>query len=188
MDPTEKDTIKSAIELLIEEIDTNIINLNDAIEAAIKDQDYESSKKISEEAIQLKGFKNKVISLDKDWDNLSSGKSIEKSARRRKKFKRGLKTPENEYYIPILSSIHELGGQGQINEILNKVYVKMKDILNDYDMKGLPKNPGIKRWYNTACWCRSAMVQEGFLSNDSPRGIWMITDKGNDYLSKNLSS
>lgn len=64
----------------------------------------------------------------------------------------------------------------------------MKNTLNDYDKQGLPKNPGIKRWHNTACWCKYSMVIEGLLSNDSPRGIWEITDKGKNFLMQKLSS
>ena len=189
MDQIDKDTIKSAIELLLEEIENNIDRLNKSIETAAKDQDYERTKIISDEAIKLKSFKNNAESLQKDWQNFISGKFMVKETKKiTKKFKRGLKTPESDYCIPILSCLTDLGGEAEVNIVLEKLFGKMKDRLNDYDLKGLPTNPNIKRWNNTARWCRGAMVRDGLLSTDSPRGVWKITDKGREYLDNHIKN
>lgn len=189
MDQVEKDTIKSIIELLLEKIENNIDRLNKSIETTAEHQDYEKTKTVSEKAIRLKTFKNNAESLQKDWQNFISGKFIVKETKKiTKKLKKGLKTPEGEYYLPILSSLNDLGGEAKVNIALEKVFEKMKDRLNDYDLKGLPTNPSIKRWNNTARWCRGAMVEQGLLSGDSPRGIWKIADKGKEYLDNHTKS
>lgn len=35
---------------------------------------------------------------------------------------------------------------------------------------------------NTAQWARNSMVKEGLMASDSPRGIWEITDEGEQWL------
>ena len=44
------------------------------------------------------------------------------------------------------------------------------------------ETPGLPRWRNTAQWARNAMVKEGLLASDSPRGVWEITAEGKQWL------
>jgi len=183
--PTEVN-IKSAISILLDEIENSIKELNKSLNTAALNYEYDKAIKISEKAKLLREFKNKAMLLKEDWNKIIIGKSIIKSSRKStRKLRRGLKTPERDYYIPILQSIIALGGEGEASEILEKVYELMKDNLKPYDLEGLNTNPLIIRWNNTARWCRAAMVKEGLLTPDSPRGIWRITDKGKEYLDKN---
>ena len=99
----------------------------------------------------------------------------------RQKIKKGFKTPESQYKIPILQALIELGGRGEVNDILVKVYEKMKDILKPIDLQDLPSGTDF-RWRNTARWARNTMINEGLLRKDSPRGVWEITEKGLNYL------
>ncbi len=103
------------------------------------------------------------------------------------KLKRGLRTSEDAFRIPILEALVELGGSASMSQVLELVEKKMKDRLNEYDYQILPSNNTI-RWKNTAQWCRNTMVQEGLLKSDSPRGIWEITEKGVEYLKKEKAS
>ena len=41
---------------------------------------------------------------------------------------RGQKTPQSAYYQPILEAIYELGGSGSVDEVLEIVEKKMKDL------------------------------------------------------------
>ena len=121
----------------------------------------------------------------KDQDGHDINK-IKGTGQIRQKIKKGLKTPESQYRIPILQVLTELGGQGRINEILERVYEKMEDILNKVDLELLPSGTD-SRWRNTACWERDTMVKEGLIKKDSPRGIWEITEKGKIYLKEHLN-
>ena len=49
--------------------------------------------------------------------------------------KKGLKTHEREYYIPILEVLVELGSSEEKEVVLGWVYQKMQGILNEFDMK-----------------------------------------------------
>lgn len=75
-----------------------------------------------------------------------------------------------------------LGSSAPIDKVLELVYEKMKDRLNEYDLQPLPSSPKQSRWRNTAQWCRKTMVSEGLLKPDSPRGVWEITDAGREQV------
>lgn len=99
----------------------------------------------------------------------------------KQKIKKGLRTHQSQYRIPILQVLTDLGGRGNVNEILERVYEKMKDVLNEVDLG--KTSSGVVRWRNACMWKRNTMVhEEGLLRNDSSRGIWEITEKGRNYL------
>ncbi len=105
--------------------------------------------------------------------------------RRRRRGPRGAvnKTPQRAYRVPILEALERLGGRGRVREVLNIVYEKMKDRLTEDDVKPLPSGSEI-RWANTAMWERKWMVNNGLLRDDSPTGVWEMTDKGRAYLER----
>jgi hypothetical protein len=92
-----------------------------------------------------------------------------------------MKTSQEEYVIPILKAIEQLGGRGRSREVLDIVYETMKSIFNSIDLEKLPSGSDI-RWRNTARWARNTMVNQDLLKNDSTRGIWEISEKGKNYL------
>lgn len=97
--------------------------------------------------------------------------------------KRGTITPQKEYYLPILEALVELGGKGRVSEVLGIVFNKMKNELTSDDLKEVPSGKDI-RWENAAKWARWWLVNNGYLSNKSPYGIWEITTAGQKYLEK----
>lgn len=99
----------------------------------------------------------------------------------------GKPTPEREYRIPILEALIETGGKGMVRDILEKVGAKMKDKLTKIDYEKLPSGAYV-RWKNYAMWERLNMIHDGLLKKGSPRGIWEITDKGQEYFIKRLES
>jgi len=87
---------------------------------------------------------------------------------------RGLRTPMGDYYQPILQALNESGGSAKVNDVLERVEQLMKDVLREVDYEPLASD-GMLRWRKTAQWARDAMVREGLLKSNSPRGIWEIT-------------
>ncbi|MCS7192255.1 MAG: winged helix-turn-helix domain-containing protein, partial [Armatimonadetes bacterium] len=85
------------------------------------------------------------------------------------------------YRVSILEALEQLGGRGSVQEVLKIVYDKMKERFTEDDLKPLPLG-NETRWSNTARWERWEMVREGLLRDDSPIGIWEITEKGREYL------
>jgi hypothetical protein len=93
----------------------------------------------------------------------------------------GIKTPQDNYRLPILRALVEMGGKGRTGIVLDRVGEMMADILNDFDRDRLPKQHDF-RWRNTAMWERLEMVKDGYLSNRTPNGTWEITEEGRKYL------
>jgi restriction system protein len=75
-----------------------------------------------------------------------------------------------------------------MKNILELVHDKMRNILNRYDYEALSSDPKLIRWKNTAQWTRYSMVNEGLLANNSPQGIWEITEKGRKFYEENKQS
>jgi hypothetical protein len=67
-------------------------------------------------------------------------------------------------------------------QVLGIVGAMMRGQLQDVGSQPLMSEPGKPRWYNTAQWARNAMVIQGLLRNDSPRGTWEVTEEGLQYL------
>jgi len=89
----------------------------------------------------------------------------------------GIKTPQEQYRLPILQALVEMGGKARTGRVLDRVGELMAGILNDFDRERLPQGRQI-RWRNTAMWERLNMVKEGLLSDQSPNGTWEITEAG----------
>ena len=76
----------------------------------------------------------------------------------------------------------ELGGEAGPQEVIKWVQTQMKDQLKSVDYEALPSNPNVPRWCNLVMWERQNMKAEGLLRDDSPRGIWAISETGRQYL------
>ena len=185
-----KNDVNSAFEILLEEIETLVESLNNEGDAAFKKQNYDKAKKVIEDAARITAFREKIRGLQKEWRHIHKGKVriMRKGRQNYGKLKKGLRTTEDEFRIPILKSLVEMGGKGEMRKVLEKVYSKMKGRLNRYDMDCLSSNSTQKRWENTVQWCRNTMVMEGLLSSNSPRGIWEITAKGRNLFTNKVKN
>ena len=94
----------------------------------------------------------------------------------------GLRTPESAFVIPILTTLEEFGGSGQVQAILDRVGKVLAHLLNEYDRSTLKSDPKKPRWQNTAAFARQSMVNGGLLKKGSPHGTWEITEKGRKHL------
>ncbi len=95
----------------------------------------------------------------------------------RKRLPRGMRTPKSVFFRPILKTLVELGGAGQVHQILRGVHRRMAGVLREVDNEHLAstKRP---RWETTARFARLMLVDSGMLKKRSPRGIWEITEQG----------
>jgi len=99
---------------------------------------------------------------------------------------RGICTPEKAYKLPILKALQELGGSGTTNDVLKRVKKLMKGVLKLVDYQNYENKQGFiePRWSKRAKWVRYRLMQEGLVKNDSPRGLWEISEAGLQYLAK----
>jgi Mrr N-terminal domain len=88
--------------------------------------------------------------------------------------------PEADYWRPILQLLDEAGGRARGGEIIDALKPLVWDKLTDADKDTL--SIGEVRWRNRARFARLRMKELGYISDQSPRGIWEITDAGREYL------
>jgi len=179
----------AAFEMLLEEIETEINFINSVGSKSFEKRDYDRAKEALEQAARLTAFRDKTAGLKKEWESFTQieidEEDVEAAQIQRQnlgRLQRGMRTPEEAYYVPILQVLTEMGGSGKVATVLDKVGVKMKHTLKKWDYDPLTANPDNLRWRNAAQWARNSMVNEGLLKNDSPRGIWEMSDKGRAHI------
>jgi hypothetical protein len=158
--------------------------VNSVGSTAFETRDYERAQDALTRAGVLTAFRDRISAMRQEWNELDKeGERHEDEAARRErrnvgKLRKGLRTPEESYYRPILESLVALGGKGRIGDVLELVYARMKEVLNEHDHQPLRSDPDMPRWRNAAQWARNSMVKDGLLRPDSPRGEWEITESG----------
>jgi hypothetical protein len=182
----ERNEVSAAFEIVLEEIETVVDSLNQDGAGAFQKGDYDTAKGLIEIATRLAEFRSKVRNLQKEWDNIFSARVASRRGKRRHlaRLRRGLRTSEDAFRRPILETLVAMDGSASVDKVLDQVGEKTKAILNEYDCQPLPSYPSTVRWRNTVQWCRNALVQEGLLKADSPRGVWEISDEGKAALKR----
>jgi len=189
------DQINAAFEILLEELEgaVNVRQKEDLV-AAHDARDFASARKLIDEAEALTSLRQEVDRLRREWNKIK--RSSHGPSRRREppqptgpvRLDRGVRTPEDAYYGPILRALIEAGGRATVKETLDRVMQLMKAELKDVDFQPLPSDPDEQRWRNTAKWARNTMVQDGRLMAGSKYGTWEITDEGRQWLMQRTQS
>jgi Bacterial RNA polymerase, alpha chain C terminal domain/Mrr N-terminal domain len=86
------------------------------------------------------------------------------------------KLPQKEFRVPLLMTLLRLGGSAPAKNVRSVMETLMAPRLKEGDYESV--STGDPRWWNAVCWERSDLVKEGFISDDSDRGIWEISDAG----------
>jgi len=89
-------------------------------------------------------------------------------------------TPQKDFWKPILETLVDEGGQAKVQEVVEGVERKTKNQLKPGDNE--LNRDGTAKWVKAVHFQRLAMVHEGLLANDSPRGTWAITAQGRQWL------
>ncbi|MBN1901395.1 winged helix-turn-helix domain-containing protein [Candidatus Sumerlaeota bacterium] len=159
-----------------------------ASNAVLKSNDNEA-RLLIEQAEAMEKCGKQVETLRKEWASIKKISLPRKYVRKKSgalsgsRLKKGQRTPEKEFVLPILRVLESMGGGGKVKDILTKVHQEMKGKLKPIDITPLTKD-GKPRWFNTGQWARNSMVNEGLMKKNSPRGIWEISDKGRESLKK----
>ena len=182
-------SVDAAFAMLLDEIERLVHSINATGAEAFQQGRRCEVEQLHAQAKAVEEFQQRITALRKEWDVMSSKLSAATREpppkTKLERLKKGMRAPEEAYYIPILRSLEEMGGSGKTADVCDAVYRKMKDVLKPLDFEPLPSSPRELRWRNAAKWARHGMVKKGLLSDDSPRGIWEITDKGREYLRRN---
>jgi restriction system protein len=181
----------AAFEIVLEEIETEIDFINKVGAKSFEERDYNSARDALDRANQITAFRDKVVSLRKEWETLAVSQEdnareaiIPAERRNLGRLQRGVRTPETAFYQPILNTLVALGGSAKIGDVLTRLEPMMKGVLTPVDYEPLSSDKEMLRWRNTAQWARYSMVKEGLLKSTSPRGIWEITEAGRKAVLK----
>lgn len=183
--------IEDAFDLLLSELQHEIKMINESGASAMAGGDYDNTRSALDKANRIDNFKEKVEELREAWKNINLGVSPSKKKRGRppkkelKTAKRGIRTPEKDFYLPILQVIEDEGGSAETKYVVKKVGHLMASILTPGDRQPVKSNPQQPRWNNTVRWARNSLKVRELLKNDSPRGLWEISITGRSYLKSN---
>lgn len=86
------------------------------------------------------------------------------------------KLTDLDYKFYILKALIEMNGKAKVKDVLDNVYKNIKDRLRPKDLE--KTKSGAIRWRNRTQWERLHLKQKHYLKDDSPSGIWEITDTG----------
>ena len=92
----------------------------------------------------------------------------------------GNKLAQKEFRVPLLETLHDLGGKSAVKFIRERMEPKIAPRLSEADYA--PVSTGEPRWWNAVCWQRSGLVKEGLLKNNSERGVWELSERGREFL------
>jgi len=87
-----------------------------------------------------------------------------------------MKTQQSEYRPYIIDCLKAHGGRAHVKTIRNWIEKEMSHKFSTRDLERLDNANGEAVWWNSAQWARLDMVKEGVLRNDSPRGIWELSE------------
>jgi len=127
-------------------------------------------------------LKKELAALEKRFSRLVEADEPDEPVIEGKRIRRGLKTPQEAYRVPILKALVELGGRSELHPVLDRVYETMKGQLNEYDLALLPSDDVTPRWRNTAQWARNSLREDGLIRDDTPRAVWEISEEGRQWL------
>lgn len=176
-------SVSAAFEIVIEEVEAEIDLVNQRGARAFEARDYDNARDALEVAASIAAFREKIDALRREWRSISGPEEAQDEETRQHRsnlgrLQRGLRTPEEAYRVPVLEVIEELGGSASLNDVLDRVQSKMIGVLREVDFEPLASDPERLRWRNAAQWARNTMAREGLLRDDSPRGIWEISEAG----------
>lgn len=180
-----------AFEMLLEELERIIPDLNDQGKKLMDEKKYPDAHAIINKAQAVVAFQEKVKSLREEWlsmevpatQNLPLVPTKSKASQvPSKSLIKGQRTHEEQFKLPILQTLMELGGRASKNHVLEKLENTIADRLNQVDWEILPSGNNEIRWKNTVAWARQKMIYGGLLVKNSPTGTWEITPAGKEYL------
>lgn len=197
MSSSSKNTdVEEALDLLSEEVREEIQRIRNEGAAAMTKGDYNTAKAVIEFAGKLETFAGNVDKLVEEWNSISDQQESEAEPVRAivskifpNKARKGTITSHEEFYIPLLQALVNLGGSAKTKKVIDEVGRLMEGKLKPKDFDFLKSGTDTIRWRNKVMWARNSLVNQlGYMKDDSAFGVWAISDKGRKYLSEQTRS
>lgn len=169
---------------LMESLDGEAIEWIDDLPSLLNSREDVQSIKWNE--LLISGVQTKTLSIWNDtartdvvgywpWTNGAARAFGQGRARR------GSLLPRSTYEMPILESLIELGGSAAASRVVDLVGAKLETQLTDIDYKETP-GTRVVRWRNRTQFARHELVKKGQMRQDSPHGVWEISEAGRDRV------
>lgn len=192
MSLTATTNVSAAFDILLEAMEEEVGLVHRSLAANAEQRNYDEAQSLLDQARNMTEMRRRVASLRNEWseafaaqEDVEEEDETTKAARRDLgRLQRGLRTPESEFYTPILKALAELNGSASMSDVLDLVGKEMKSSLKPVDFDPLASEPDTPRWRNTAQWARYSMVQDSLLKDDSKRGVWEISEQGRRFLAQ----
>ena len=143
----------------------------------ISDETMERLKKWAEPLVDTteSAFVKVLNAAEKTLD-AGRGVATRKPVRPSRRGKNHDKLPEKEFRRPLLEVLYGLGGKARVEELRPVMKERIGPRLRPGDHATV--STGDPRWWNATCWARNGLRREGHLRDDSPRGLWELSEKG----------
>jgi len=137
---------------------------------------------LQEEIEVTKDEKPNLELFPNDSSPPSSPGELKVSPETEKQFRSQSHTSSKEFRIPILQALVNLGGSAKRKLVFDELEKIMGDQLSDNDREPLPSRKRVARWQRIATNTRTKMRDEGYITVDPNKGVWIITEKGRAFL------
>jgi hypothetical protein len=128
-------------------------------------------------------IENQRLKLESDEGAKPSEEDIGKVSREtEKQFRSEPHTSNKAFRMPILQALINLGGRAERKIVFDELEKIMGYKLTENDRKPLPSNKKLLRWQKIAGHARTDLLNDGYISVDPKKGMWMITEKGRKEL------
>jgi hypothetical protein len=143
-------------------------------------------ERLKEEAEPLVDDENSVLRrlLGIDGGNPPVGRRGKRRLSGGKRAPHGSLMHRDAYELPILQELAVRGGSAPGREITEAVGDRIADQLTERDHETL--DSGRVRWVTRIQFTRLRMKERGLLKDDSPRGVWELTDMGRQAVERGV--
>jgi len=172
---TDHDEIRTAQEMLLEALGAYAQELQRTGGEAFGAGELDAAEELLERAKVVRGLLEEYEALGQ---RLYEALGEEESPRPEPGT--GPTTHFGQYQGPVLQALVDLGGRAETSDALDRVHELMAAVLTPADHERVLS--GRVRWKSTAAWVRFRLVKEGLLADDSPYGVWEITEEGRRWL------
>lgn len=146
---------------------------------AFEQSEFEVAQAAARRGVKIGGFLQQVEALELMWESGEPEEPIPEPPGKVEKptsqVGSGSDSKEDDYVMPILQALQELGGKGSAHQVMDQI----EAILDPSVLKG---QSGSNGWRLAAQTASAAMVKKGFISAESPEGEWKLTTKGRLYF------
>lgn len=159
--------VDKAIRAISLEIKASVKSINQEAAKCVSRGAYDKSQRLIQLGQSIKGFQADITLLKNRWKEVVRGNSSNKPI--------GEKTPQWEFYLPLMEGIRTLGEQATRENLINYMDSSHQVLFKPGDLVALSN--GRPSWHNAIRRCKKEMIKQGYI-NDKSATIWRLTQLG----------